>query len=159
MGHLLYSHQTNDNEVLEMLESVELLKPVVVLVAWSMVMLFWMLATRVPAMKAAKIKLIPGAAYDEKMAALPGSVKWKADNYNHLMEQPTLFYALAILLAIIGGGDSVTLIAAWSYTGLRVCHSLVQALGNKIEIRFLLFVLSNVALLVMLVNAMCLLFF
>jgi hypothetical protein len=117
------------------------------------------LALRIPAMKAAKIVPIPGAAYDEKMAALPDSVKWKADNYNHLMEQPTLFYALAIVLAVIGGGDSVTLIAAWSYTGLRVCHSLVQTLGNKIEIRFLLFVLSNVALLIMLVNAICLLFF
>jgi hypothetical protein len=145
--------------VIEMLESVELLKPVVVLVAWSMLVLFWMLALRIPAMKAAKIVPIPGAAYDEKMAALPDSVKWKADNYNHLMEQPTLFYALAIVLAVIGGGDSVTLIAAWSYTGLRVCHSLVQTLGNKIEIRFLLFVLSNVAILVMLLNAMCLLFF
>jgi hypothetical protein len=117
------------------------------------------LALRIPAMKAAKIVPIPGAAYDEKMAAFPDSVKWKADNYNHLMEQPTLFYALAIVLAVIGGGDSVTLIAAWSYTGLRVFHSLVQTLGNKIEIRFLLFVLSNVALLIMLVNAICLLFF
>jgi hypothetical protein len=92
--------------VIEMLESVELLKPVVVLVAWSMLVLFWMLALRIPAMKAAKIVPIPGAAYDEKMAALPDSVKWKADNYNHLMEQPTLFYALAIVMAVGGTLDA-----------------------------------------------------
>lgn len=142
----------------ELLKSVELLKPVAVLIAWSMVMLFWALATRVPAMKEAKIKLIPGVVYDEKMAALPDSVKWKVDNYNHLMEQPTLFYALVITLALLGVDGPLAIIAAWSYVSLRVIHSLVQAIFNKIEIRFLVFLLSNVALLVLLGNALFLLF-
>src|SRR3546814_10551434 len=37
---------------------------------------------------------------------LPAEVQWKAHNYNHLMEQPTVFYAVAIALAVggIGGG-------------------------------------------------------
>ena len=141
-----------------MLESVELLKPVIALIAWSMVMWFWMYVTRLPAMRAAKIDLIPGEVYEEKMAALPASVRWKADNYNHLMEQPTLFYALVISLCILGADSQLVIIAAWAYTSLRIAHSLVQSIFNKIEIRFLLFVLSNVALLVLLGNAVSLLF-
>ncbi|MCA6129103.1 MAPEG family protein [Thalassolituus oleivorans] len=141
-----------------MLESVELLKPVIALIAWSMVMWFWMYVTRLPAMRAAKIDLIPGEIYEEKMAALPASVRWKADNYNHLMEQPTLFYALVISLCILGADSQLVIIAAWAYTLLRIAHSFVQSIFNKIEIRFLLFVLSNVALLVLLGNAVSLLF-
>ena len=141
-----------------MLESVELLKPVIALIAWSMVMWFWMYVTRLPAMRAAKIDLIPGEVYEEKMAALPASVRWKADNYNHLMEQPTLFYALVISLCILGADSQLVIIAAWAYTSLRIAHSFVQSIFNKIEIRFLLFVLSNVALLVLLGNAVSLLF-
>jgi len=141
-----------------MLESVELLKPVIALIAWSMVMWFWMYVTRLPAMRAAKIDLIPGEVYEEKMAALPASVRWKADNYNHLMEQPTLFYALVISLCILGADSQLVIITAWAYTLLRIAHSLVQSIFNKIEIRFLLFVLSNVALLVLLGNAVSLLF-
>ena len=141
-----------------MLESVELLNPVIALIAWSMVMWFWMYVTRLPAMRAAKIDLIPGEVYEEKMAALPASVRWKADNYNHLMEQPTLFYALVISLCILGADSQLVIIAAWAYTLLRIAHSLVQSIFNKIEIRFLLFVLSNVALLVLLGNAVSLLF-
>ncbi|WP_276679690.1 MAPEG family protein [Thalassolituus oleivorans] len=141
-----------------MLESVELLKPVIALIAWSMVMWFWIYVTRLPAMRAAKIDLIPGEVYEEKMAALPASVRWKADNYNHLMEQPTLFYALVISLCILGADSQLVIIAAWAYTLLRIAHSLVQSIFNKIEIRFLLFVLSNVALLVLLGNAVSLLF-
>ena len=61
----------------------------------------------------------------------------------------TLFYALAIVLAIIGEGEGTNLYFAWAYVVLRIIHSLVQALSNKIEVRFLLFVLSNVPLLVL----------
>ena len=80
------------------------------------------------------------------MSLLPPQVRWKADNYNHLLEQPTLFYALAISLSLLGTQSQACLLFAWAYVALRVVHSLLQALINKIEIRFLLFVLSNIPL-------------
>lgn len=136
-----------------MIGNVEIIGPVVALIAWSMVMWVWMYATRIPAIAAAKMRLDPNAPRGEQMATLPPSVRWKADNYNHLMEQPTIFYALAISLALLGEGNGVNLYLAWGYVGLRVVHSLVQALVNKIEIRFLLFVLSNVPLFALTFNA------
>lgn len=123
-----------------------ILTPVVVLVAWSLVMWLWMYITRLPAMQKMQMKPDPQAPRGEQMNQLPASVRWKADNYNHLMEQPTIFYALALALAMLGQGEGLNLVLAWSYVGLRVVHSLWQALFNVIEVRFVLFVLSSLVL-------------
>ena len=128
-----------------------ILAPVVVLVAWTMVMWGWMYATRIPAIQRAKMRLDPEAPRGEQMAMLPPRVRWKADNYNHLMEQPTLFYAIALTLATVGHGAGWSARLAWSYVGLRVLHSLVQVTWNKIEVRFALFVLSSLALVALIV--------
>lgn len=141
-----------------MLTNTAILSPVIALIAWSMIMLLWMYATRIPAIKAANMRLDPHAIKGEQMASLPAKVRWKADNYNHLMEQPTLFYALAISLALLGAGEGWNLMWAWLYVALRVLHSLVQALLNVIELRFVMFLLSNIALAALTVNALCLIY-
>jgi hypothetical protein len=132
-----------------------ILAPVVALIAWSLVVLLWAVVTRVPALKAAGIDLAtarggrPGALD----GVLPDATQWKAHNYNHLMEQPTLFYAVCLTLAVAGAGDGTNVLLAWAYVGLRVLHSLVQGTSNIIRHRFLLFALSTVALIVLTVNA------
>ena len=130
-----------------------ILVPVVALVAWSMVMWLWMYVTRIPAIQRMKLKLDSHAPRGEQMNSLPSNVRWKADNYNHLMEQPTIFYAIALTLAIIGAGDGINLELAWAYVGLRVVHSLVQSLINKIELRFAIFFLSSLVLIGLIFNA------
>ncbi len=130
-----------------------MLGPIVALVAWTMVMWLWMYVTRLPAIRRSGMTLDSDAPRGEQMNQLPAAVRWKADNHNHLMEQPTLFYAIAFALALMGEGDGVNLLLAWVYVGLRVAHSLVQALVNKIEFRFVLFVLSSLMLIAMTFNA------
>lgn len=130
-----------------------MLAPVVALVSWSFVMWAWMYATRIPAMVRAKMRLDPEAPRGQQMATLPARVRWKADNYNHLLEQPTLFYAITLTLALLGKGAGLELTLAWAYVGLRVAHSLLQALVNKIEVRFALFASSSLVLLAMTVLA------
>jgi len=132
---------------------VGLLSPVIGLVAWTFVMWAWMYATRLPAMRKARMKPDPNAARGEQMSQLPPEVRWKADNYNHLMEQPTLFYAVAIVLALVSKSPGTDAVLAWSYVGLRVVHSLLQATVNKIEARFALFLLGSLVLLAMTVRA------
>ena len=131
-----------------------ILTPVIVLVAWSLVMWLWMYITRLPAMQKMQMKPDPQAPRGEQMNQLPASVRWKADNYNHLMEQPTIFYALALALAMLGQGEGLNLVLAWSYVGLRVVHSLWQALFNVIEVRFVLFVLSSLVLIGLTLSAL-----
>jgi hypothetical protein len=116
------------------------------LVAWSMVKWGWMYATRLPAIFRVKMVMDSNAPRGEQMNSLPPQVRWKADNYNHLMEQPTIFYAIVLSLAVMGSASAAALALAWSYVALRIVHSLVQALVNKIELRFAVFVLSNVPL-------------
>lgn len=130
-----------------------ILLPVVALVAWSLVMWLWMYAERLPAMMKAGIKLDPTLAPSALTAGLPARVRWKADNYNHLMEQPTLFYALAFVLAISEGGEGLNAIIAWAYVALRVAHSIVQAVFNIIAVRFALFVLGTTCLIALTVQA------
>ena len=127
-----------------------ILAPIVALVAWSLVMWAWMYATRLPALFKARMKLDPYAPRGEQMNQLPAEVRWKADNYNHLMEQPTVFYATAVTLALLGHGDGWAMRLAWTYFALRVVHSLVQVLWNRIEVRFSIFALSSFALIAML---------
>ncbi|MBK8241592.1 MAG: MAPEG family protein [Deltaproteobacteria bacterium] len=123
-----------------------MLLPVIALVAWTFVMWAWMHATRIPAIRRAGMRLDPTAPRGEQMASLPASARWKADNYNHLLEMPTLFYAIAISLALLGGGSGLELTLAWTYVGLRVVHSVFQATVNVIEVRFVLFFVSSLVL-------------
>lgn len=133
----------------------DILQPVVALLAWTMVMWVWMYATRIPAMLKAGIdaKGMVGTTGASLRAQLPDAVSWKADNYNHLHEAPTLFYAVAIVLAIIGQGDGFNTVLAWAYVALRVAHSLVQATVNRVALRFGLFALSTVALMALILHA------
>jgi hypothetical protein len=126
-----------------------LLGPVVALVAWTLLMWLWMYATRIPAILAARMRLDPNAPRGEQMSTLPARVRWKADNYNHLMEQPTIFYPIVLALVMLGDQSALSLAMAWTYVALRVLHSLVQALVNIIEVRFALFVLSTLPLFVL----------
>ena len=127
-------------------ESLTLLQPMAALLAWSMIMWLWMYVTRLPAVRAARMQLDPARPRGEQMNELPAAVRWKADNYNHLMEQLTLFYAAVLGLVVAGDASAWALGLAWAYTALRVVHSLWQAMSNVIEIRFVLFVLSSLAL-------------
>jgi len=132
--------------------------PVVARVVWTHVMWFWMYATRIPAMFAAKVKLDPRVPKEQLMAPLPARVRWKADNYNHLFEQPTVFYAVALSLAVIGQGGGTNATLAWVYVASRVAHSMLQALWNNIRARFTLFVLSSIVLMALTFNAARLVF-
>ncbi len=130
----------------------DIIKPVTVLALWTMVMWLWLYATRLPAMKRAKIDAInmvgsTGKGLREDLAA-GGEVKasWVADNYNHLHEAPTVFYAVALALAFMGGGNGMNATIAWAYVGFRIFHSLVQVLSNRVVVRFTVFMLSSLCL-------------
>lgn len=132
----------------ELLGSHAILAPVVALVVWTLAMMAWMYATRFPAMRRAGISM--KGRIGSKTGSLDGkvedNVQWKAHNYNHLLEQPTLFYAIAITLALLGSGGGIALLLAWLYVGFRIAHSLVQATVNVVTWRFLMFIGASVSL-------------
>ena len=133
----------------------EILKPVVVLIAWSLVMWAWMIVVRMPALKAAGIDVskVRGSRPGQLDGIVPDKAQWPAHNYMHLMEQPTIFYAVALVIATSGTGNGANAWIAWGYVGIRIVHSLVQATINKIDIRFSLFLLSTLCLVALTLHA------
>jgi len=133
-----------------------ILAPVVALVAWTLVMLVWMAVAR----RAAFAKLginwgtIPRGSRGVNLdGRAPDEAQWPSHNYNHLMEQPTIFYAIAITLALMDMGGGINLWLAWAYVGLRVIHSIVQSTVNIVAIRFPIFALASLCLLGLTVHA------
>jgi hypothetical protein len=136
-----------------------ILQPVVALAVWTMVVWIWMYATRIPAMKRARInaaKMVGssgGSLRSDLIAKGEEKASWVADNYNHLHEAPTIFYAVSLVLAMIGQGDNLNATIAWAYVGLRIAHSLLQILSNRVILRFGLFALSTIALMMLVTHA------
>lgn len=131
------------------MSNIEFLHPALILILWTLVMWIWMYVTRIPAMT--KAKMDPNEArhpgtYADK---IPSNVRAVADNYNHLHEQPTIFYALMGFAALTGGQSKIMMYLAAGYVSLRIIHSLVQVLSSNVTLRFLVFSLSTIVLIVM----------
>ena len=128
----------------------QFLTPVLILIVWTMIMWIWMYVTRIPAMQKAGINpddaRHPGSLSTDMADKIPASTRSVADNYNHLHEQPTIFYAIMFFAALTGGADNINYMLAWAYVGLRILHSLVQILVGKVTLRFLVFCLASFAL-------------
>lgn len=133
-----------------------ILQPVAVLLGWTCLMWVWMYATRIPAITSLPKDPTPGADIGwtggKLDAVLPPRIQWIAHNYNHLHEQPTLFYAVALALAVIGQGDGLNATLAWAYVILRIVHSVFQSTINRVPVRFALFVLASLPLFALVIH-------
>lgn len=133
----------------------QILTPAAVLVLWSLVMLFWMAGSRLPALSrlGGLAKAKPGGRGQDLEGVLPDEINWKAHNYSHLMEQPTLFYAAVTILALLGP-SSLDVVLAWGYVVIRMVHSIWQATVNRVPVRFLLFAMSSLCLIGLAIRAL-----
>lgn len=139
-----------------MIANPEILYPVLALVGWTFVMWIWMYATRIPAIQQADIDFDELSRTGASLE-MPATVARVADNYNHLHEQPTIFYALAITAALLGAVDNVQVMLAWAYVGLRVTHSIIQATRNPIFVRFVVFAVTSAVLFILFLRTLYLL--
>lgn len=130
--------------------STAFLTPVLALIIWTLLIWVLMYARRIPAMQAARIDPDTAKSPDGKWKEdLPLSVQASAHNYNHLLEQPTIFYALMFYVTLTAQMSSSIYYAAWAYVGLRVLHSFIQVSAGKVLFRFGVFTLSTLVLMVM----------
>lgn len=128
-----------------------MLTPVLALVVWTLIIWLWMYATRIPAMQKAKVNP-QSALHAGALDSLPTNARVVADNYNHLHEQPTIFYALAIYSHLVGVGDPLNIWLAWGYVALRVAHSFAQTILQKVMVRFYTFSASTILLMIIAVR-------
>jgi hypothetical protein len=140
----------------------QMLAPAAVLVAWTLIILFWIVPVRFGAIAKVEDKSIfksgPGGRGQDLEGKIPAKANWPAHNHTHLHEQPTLFYAVVVIIAMMGASAGDVL-AAWIYVGLRIVHSLWQILANKLPVRFALFLASTFALIYLAFRAVSLTLF
>jgi hypothetical protein len=133
-----------------------ILAPVVALVAWTLLVMLWMVVTRFGEFRRMGVTFsnIPtGARGADLEGRAEASAMWKSHNYTHLLEQPTLFYAIALALALMDMGGGINYWLAWGYVGLRVVHSIIQCTVNIVAYRFTVFTLASLCLLGLTVHA------
>lgn len=126
-----------------------LLAPGATLALWTLIMLGWVAATRFGAMAKAGIDLKaapPGGRGVDLEGVLPPLTNWKSHNYTHLLEQPTLFYAVIVFLHLSGGSTDLTRGLAWAYVVLRIVHSFWQSTVNRVPVRFVIFAVATLCL-------------
>ena len=135
-----------------------ILAPAATLVLWSMAVLVWVTVTRFAAISRLpkdQLRTLSkaGTRGPDLERVLPARANWKSHNYTHLMEQPTVFYAAVVILALSGAGGGVNTTLAWGYTVLRILHSIWQASVNKLPVRMFLFTTSSLCLIALAINA------
>ena len=134
----------------------QMLAPAAVLVLWTLVIMVWIIPARFGAIAKiedkSRLPAKTGLRGADLEGVLPDKANWPAHNHTHQHEQPTLFYAAVVMLAIMGP-TGFDVLVAWVYVGLRIVHSLWQILVNKIPLRFLLFLLSSIAMIILAVRA------
>jgi hypothetical protein len=123
-----------------------LLAPIVALIAWTLVMYIWLYVARIGAMRRKGISAKGMRGTRGLDGIIPDEANWPAHNYAHLMEQPTIFYAIVIALILMGFDAAINVYLAWAYVALRVVHSLIQATVNIVLPRFIVFTLSSLCL-------------
>ncbi len=134
----------------------QILAPAAVLVTWTLIILLWIIPARFGAIAKIEDKsLLPtkqGVRGDDLEGILPDKANWPAHNHTHLHEQPTLFYALVMIIALTGP-EATDVLLAWIYVGVRIVHSLWQILVNSIPVRFGLFLVGSIALIALAIRA------
>ena len=133
-----------------------LLAPVVGLVTWTLVVMLWMLVARAGEFRRLGVNFsnIPaGSRGVDLEGRADARAQWKSHNYNHLMEQPTIFYAIVITMALMGMNEPINVWLAWGYVAFRVIHSLIQGTVNIVRFRLPIFLLATLCLFGLTVHA------
>ena len=133
-----------------------ILAPVVALVAWTLLVMLWMVVTRFGEFRRMGVtfsNIPPGARGADLEGKAEASAMWKSHNYTHLLEQPTIFYAIALALALMDFGGGINYWLAWGYVGLRIVHIIIQCTVNIVAYRFTVFTLATLCLVGLTVHA------
>ena len=122
------------------MQPISILLPVLVLAFWTFIIFAIMAPARFYFLR---MKHPQTAAHTKNLKGLlPPWTERVADNYNHLFEQPVVFYVITLSIAVLNNIEPLMIQLAWAYVVLRVLHSIVQITFNFVPLRFTLFVTS-----------------
>ena len=130
----------------------DILYPMLGMITLSGLMTLVLLFSRAPSIIKFWGNLQAAKHSDELRPNLPDRMRYITDNYNHLFEQPALFYAVVIYIYLVNHADELHAQLAWGYVGLRVVHSIIHLSTNNVSWRALIFVLASLCLVAMIIR-------
>ena len=102
-----------------------ILDPLLAMLAWSGFIVAILLLTRIPVVIKQWGNLQYAKHSDELRPKMSDKFRYITDNYNHIFEQPTLFYAALIYIHLADTASQTNISLAWAYVSVRVIHSLI----------------------------------
>ena len=123
-----------------------ILEPMLAMLAWSGLIVAILLMSRIPSVAKQWGNLQFAKHSDELRPKLPEKFRYITDNYNHILEQPTLFYAVLIYIQLADTASQTNVSLAWTYVSLRVIHSAIQLTSNNVSWRAVSFATSSLIL-------------
>ena len=79
----------------------------------------------------------------------PENLRIASRHVINLFEVPTLFYVVAILILVTEQTSTLLLVLAWAFVAARCLHTIIHLTSNKVSLRFQVFALSFLLLVVM----------
>ena len=131
----------------------ELALPMATMMLLTLVVWIVMFLRRVGYMQAHNVDVEQMKSPADTQALIPGDASAPANNLRNMTELPVIFYAVSLYLTVFGQVDSLHVTCAWVFVGFRVLHSLIHCSYNRVMHRFLAYLVSSIALWVMVVRA------
>ena len=131
----------------------ELALPMLAMMALTLLVWLYMFVVRVGFAQKNKLDIEQFKTPADVQALIPGDESASSNNFKNLFELPVVFYALCLYLTVTLQVDSLYVNCAWAFVVLRVLHSLIHCSYNKVAHRFAVYILSSIALWVMVVRA------
>ncbi|MET0746499.1 MAG: MAPEG family protein [Microvirga sp.] len=123
-----------------------ILAPVFVQVALIFALLLWMGGSRIALIRTGEV-----AAKDIALGERnwPNRVQQLGNAFHNQFELPLLFFVLVAFAMITRKADLLFVVLSWVFVASRLVHALIHTTSNRIEIRFMAYMVGVVVLFVM----------
>ena len=130
-------------------KTINILHPMLAMIALSGFLIVVLLASRLPPIIKYWGDLQFAEHSEDLRPQLPKPLRLITENYNHIFEQPTLFFATCAYIYMAGQTDALNVGLAWAYVGLRLLHTITQVTSNNVTLRVSFFATSSASLVAM----------
>ncbi len=131
-----------------------ILWPMLAQIGWTFVLYVWLTVARARAVARGEVKYAAFALSRNE----PPDVARITRNLANQFELLVIFYAVAVLLVVIGRVSTIDVVAAWVFVAGRVIHTLVQTLTDDVPLRGRVFMINFAALVVLVFHIVMLAF-
>jgi hypothetical protein len=121
-------------------------------IAWTFMLYAWLTVVRMGAVKRGEVEYSCFVTGREE----PREIARVTRNLSNQFELPVIFYALVVLLIVLGRVGTIDVIAAWVFVAGRVLHTLVQTLIDNVPLRGQVFMINFLAVAVLVGHVMTL---